>query len=90
MVLAGQKKAQMMEGNKAAFEKGELPPLEPGAMSYMISKAAYLTDLGCRSAEITGNAESTIQRCSTSRRVYRSRGQMVRRIRCSGYVGPFM
>lgn len=44
MVLAGQKKAQMMEGNKAAFEKGELPPLEPGAMSYMISKAAYLTD----------------------------------------------
>jgi len=34
----------MMEGNKAAFEKGELPPLEPGAMSYIMSKGAYLTD----------------------------------------------
>jgi hypothetical protein len=33
--------------------------------------------------------KSTIQRRSTNRRVYRSRGQMVRRIRCPGYVGPF-
>src|ERR1700721_409779 len=37
---------------------------------------------GCRSTEITGDADSTIQRRSTNRRVYRSRGQMVRRIRC--------
>ena len=43
----------------------------------------------CRSAEITGNAESTIQRRSTNRGVYRSRGQMVRPIGCSGYAGPF-
>src|SRR6201981_3588688 len=44
MVLAGRTKAEIIEGNKAAFEKGELPPLEPGAMSYMMLKGAYLTD----------------------------------------------
>ena len=46
MVLAGRTKAEIIEGNKAAFEKGELPPLEPGGMSYMMSKEAYLTDHG--------------------------------------------
>jgi hypothetical protein len=46
MVLAGKTKAEIVEGNKAAFEKNELPPLEPGAMSYMMSKDAYLTDGG--------------------------------------------
>ena len=46
MVLAGRTRAEIIEGNKAAFEKGELPPLEPGAMSYMMSKDAYLTDGG--------------------------------------------
>jgi hypothetical protein len=45
--------------------------------------------MGCRSAEITGDAESTSQRRSTNRRVCRSRGQVVRRMRCSAYVGPF-
>lgn len=44
MVLAGRTKAEIIAGNKAAFEKGELPALEPGAMSYMMSKKAYLTD----------------------------------------------
>lgn len=46
MVLAGKTKNEIVEGNKAAFEKGELPPLESGAMSYMMSKDAYLTDGG--------------------------------------------
>ena len=46
MVLAGRTKAEIVDGNKAAFAKGELPPLEPGAMSYMMSKGAYLTDDG--------------------------------------------
>jgi hypothetical protein len=46
MVLAGRTKAEIVDGNKAAFEKGELPSLEPGAMSYMMSKGAYLTDDG--------------------------------------------
>jgi hypothetical protein len=44
MVFAGQTKTEIVESNKAAFEKGELPPLEVGAMSYMMSKEAYLTD----------------------------------------------
>src|SRR6202047_4520610 len=46
MALAGRTKAEIIEGNRAAFEKGKLPPLEPGAMSYMMSKGAYLTDNG--------------------------------------------
>lgn len=46
MVLARKTKADIVGGNKAAFEKGELPALEPGAMSYMMSKDAYLTDSG--------------------------------------------
>jgi hypothetical protein len=45
MVLAGQSKAQIMEGI-ATFAKKELPPLEPGALTYMMSKDAYLTDAG--------------------------------------------
>ena len=43
MVLAGQSKAQIIDGIKT-FIKQELPPLEPGAMSYMMSKEQYLTD----------------------------------------------
>ncbi len=46
MVLAGRTRAEIIAGNKTAFEKGELPVLEPGAMSYMMSKGAYLTDQG--------------------------------------------
>jgi hypothetical protein len=43
MILAGQSKAQIIDGIKR-FIKQELPPLEPGAMSYMMSKEQYLTD----------------------------------------------
>lgn len=43
MVLAGQSKAQIMEGI-ATFARKELSPLEPGAFTYMMSKDAYLTD----------------------------------------------
>jgi len=43
MILAGQSKAQIIEGIKT-FIKQKLPPLEPGAMSYMMSKEQYLTD----------------------------------------------
>src|SRR6202011_6151957 len=45
MVLAGQSKAQIIDGIKA-FIKQKLPPLEAGAMSYMMSKEQYLTDDG--------------------------------------------
>ncbi len=46
LALAGKTKEEIIEGNKAAFENHELPPLESGAMSYMMSKNAYLTDHG--------------------------------------------
>jgi hypothetical protein len=46
MALAGQSKAQIIAGTKAALDNKELPALQPGAMSYMMSKAAYLTDAG--------------------------------------------
>jgi len=46
MILAGKSKAQIIDALKAAYEKKELPPLEPGAMSYMMSKDQYLTDTG--------------------------------------------
>jgi hypothetical protein len=46
MVLAGRTKAEIIDGNKTAFERGELPALEPGGMSYMMSKEAYLSDDG--------------------------------------------
>src|SRR5690349_6385827 len=46
MSLAGRTSAEIIEGNKTAFEKGKLPPLEAGAMSYMMSKRDYLTDRG--------------------------------------------
>ncbi|MGA8490605.1 MAG: hypothetical protein WB711_09305 [Terriglobales bacterium] len=43
MILAGQSKAQIIDGIKK-FVKQELPPLEPGAMAYMMSKEQYLND----------------------------------------------
>ena len=46
LVLAGLSRPQIMERLKASLAKKELPPLEPGAMSYMMSKDAYLSDDG--------------------------------------------
>jgi hypothetical protein len=46
LVLAGKSKTEVREGMKDAIEKKELPKLEAGAMSYMMSKDAYLTDAG--------------------------------------------
>jgi hypothetical protein len=46
LVLAGKSKDEVKESVKAAIEKKELPEVESGAMSYMMSKDAYLTDLG--------------------------------------------
>jgi hypothetical protein len=43
MILAGQSKAQIIEAIKIFVKQG-LPPLELGAMSYMMSKDQYLTD----------------------------------------------
>jgi hypothetical protein len=43
LALAGLSKAQIIEGIKA-FDAKELPPVEPGAMSYMMSTQGYLND----------------------------------------------
>ncbi len=45
LVLAGQSKAQMFESIKAGLDKKELPALESGAMSYMLSREGYLTQV---------------------------------------------
>jgi hypothetical protein len=44
LALAGQSKAQISDWMKAAAAKKELPEVEAGAMCYMLSKEAYLTD----------------------------------------------
>jgi hypothetical protein len=44
LVLAGRSKAEMFDALKAAFEKKELPALESGAMCYMMSPQAHLSD----------------------------------------------
>jgi hypothetical protein len=44
LILSGSSKAQIIEKTKAAFEKKELPALEPGAMCYMMSREGFLDD----------------------------------------------
>jgi hypothetical protein len=46
LALAGRSKEQIMDWTKTAYAKKELPALEPGAMSYMMSKTASLTGDG--------------------------------------------
>lgn len=47
LILTGESRAQIQEQTKAAYAKKELPTtVEPGAMSFMMSKEAYLTDDG--------------------------------------------
>ncbi len=44
LILEGKSKAQMVDAISAAFDKKELPALEPDAMCYMLSKDGYLDD----------------------------------------------
>jgi hypothetical protein len=44
MILAGRSKSEIVESTKAAYAKKELPAVEPGSMTYMMSKETYLTD----------------------------------------------
>ena len=46
LVLAGKSPAEILAATNAAFDKKELPALEPGAMAYMLSKRQYLNDGG--------------------------------------------
>jgi len=52
MALAGKSKAEIIAANKEAYDKKELPPLEAGSMSYMMSKRAYLTASGGNLAHV--------------------------------------
>jgi hypothetical protein len=42
LILAGRTKAQMVEAMTGAIDSKELPPMEAGAMCYMLSKHGYL------------------------------------------------
>ncbi len=46
LVLAGKSRAEILQATASAFDKKELPALEPGAMCYMMSKQQYLNDEG--------------------------------------------
>jgi hypothetical protein len=46
LILSGLSKAQMADNILAAVASSQLPPPEPGAMSYMLSKDQYLGDDG--------------------------------------------
>ena len=46
MILAGRTTAEIIARIRTAVRTGEIPPLESGAMSYMMSKSSYLTDQG--------------------------------------------
>jgi len=44
LVLAGKSKTEILKATTSALDRKELPPLEPGAMAYMMSKQQYLGD----------------------------------------------
>lgn len=46
MTLAGRTDADIVDRIKVALHTKEIPPLEPGAMCYMMSKSSYLSDDG--------------------------------------------
>jgi hypothetical protein len=46
LVLAGKSKTEIHGAISSAFDKKELPTLQPGAMCYMLSKRQYLNDRG--------------------------------------------
>jgi hypothetical protein len=46
LVVARKRKAEIAQAVKSGLDSRELPPLEPGAMCYMMSKRQYLNDSG--------------------------------------------
>lgn len=50
LLLAGHSKQEVIAALKASIAKKELPALEQGAVSYMMSSSAYLTDSGDHNA----------------------------------------
>lgn len=52
LAMAGKSNTEIVAANKEAYDRKELPPLEPGSMSYMMSKQGYLTATGGNLAHI--------------------------------------
>ena len=50
LLLTGHSKHEVIAAIKSAIDKQELPSLEPGTVSYMMSKSSYLTDYGNHNA----------------------------------------
>jgi hypothetical protein len=50
LLLAGHSKQEVIAAIKSAIDKKELPALEQGTVSYMMSKDSYLTDYGGHNA----------------------------------------
>ena len=50
LLLAGDSKQKVIAAIKAAIDKKELPALEQGTVSYMMSKDSYLSDYGGHNA----------------------------------------
>ena len=46
LALAGKSRPEISQLLSSAIDRNELPALEPGAMSYMMSKQQYLNDAG--------------------------------------------
>jgi hypothetical protein len=52
LAVAGKSKAEIVAANKQAYDSKQLPALEAGSMSYMMSKRGYLTADGGNLAHI--------------------------------------
>jgi hypothetical protein len=52
LAIAGKSKSEIVAANKQAYDEKQLPPLEPGSMSYMMSKRGYLTANGGNLAHV--------------------------------------
>jgi hypothetical protein len=50
LLLAGHSKQEVIAAIKAAIDEKELPALEQGTVSYMMSKDSYLSDYGGHNA----------------------------------------
>jgi hypothetical protein len=59
LLLAGRSKLEVITAIKAAINKKELPALEQGNVSYMMSKSSYLTDYGNHNAPTLCSSKPT-------------------------------
>ncbi len=68
LLLAGHSKQEVIAAIKAAIDKKELPALEQGTVSYMMSKDSYLSDYGGHDAPHMMFYE---RRCSLGRKSHK-------------------